>query len=300
MSDFKNLCVSSGGVHVFQFLGCLAFISEVTDLTKVKRYVGTSVGAMLCFFLAIGYTPMELLLKLMMSKIWNLIKHANLMDMLQGDGAFHWGPFAEELETCTIEKIGKLPTLKGLLDDFGAHLTCMAYNLTEHREEALSPETHPDLPCLTALRMTSGIPFFFSSFRYDGSEYCDGAVVNSFPFSVLEGQEQTIALCLDGRPKSQGGDNKGFNMMSYALNILNAGAYAQTRSSVAVARDQPWTHLILFDSSGIEGFDFNLDTPQKLNMFSAGYTSAREQFMSLDGKETPVTPPEEDADEDRV
>ena len=63
MSDkFESLCISAGGVKGFCALGALQFLhdSKRLDVSTIKLMSGTSIGAVIAFFLAIGFTPIEL------------------------------------------------------------------------------------------------------------------------------------------------------------------------------------------------------------------------------------------------
>lgn len=281
MSEFKRLCLSGGGILVYQFLGCLQFITESADLSNIEEYAGTSVGSILCFLLAIGYKPMELLLKLTMSKVWGTLKHPNLVALLQGDGAYSFSPIQEFLERVTIEKIGKLPTLGSLKKDYGADLTCVTYNLTERRPEYLSPRTHPDMPCLTAIRMSSCLPFLFESYRYGEASYVDGATVDNFPIDVFEGTKSTVAICISPEKAPRTSSSKEFNMVGYSLDILTASGLQHTKHMIQKAREKQAVHLIQLHDTGVEIFEFTLDTPQKLDLFSEGYKDARRQFLTV-------------------
>ncbi len=279
MSELRRICLSGGGILAFQFLGCLQFVTETTSLAKVNEYIGTSVGAILCYLLAIGYKPTELLLKLIMTKAWNTLRHPNLVALIQGDGAYSFSPIHEVLEKLSIEKIGKLPTLGGLKEQFGASLTCITYNLTTRKQEILSPDTYPDLPCLTAIRMSSCIPFLFESYRYGEGTYIDGATVNNFPIDVFTDDKPTLAICLATELPPRQCTSKEFNMMAYSLDIVTASGLQHTKYMVKKARESTNVELIQLADTGIEIFEFTIDIPQKLDLFSQGYRDAREQFL---------------------
>jgi hypothetical protein len=54
--------------------------------------------------------------------------------------------------------------MKDLKILFNKNLTLVTYNLTEHKKELISGdnEKFKDVPCLTALRMSSNVPIIFS------------------------------------------------------------------------------------------------------------------------------------------
>ena len=96
----------------------------------MTKFFGTSSGGITSFFLIIGYTPVELLSYLCVHKILDgRLSHFNMMAVLQGYGAASWSKFQEILEKMTIDKIGYLPTLKALRDNFKKDLTVTTTHL---------------------------------------------------------------------------------------------------------------------------------------------------------------------------
>ena len=59
----KEVIFSGGNFGTISFVGCIQGLidSEKFDLKSVKRWVGTSGGAVVAFFLAIGYNPSSIL-----------------------------------------------------------------------------------------------------------------------------------------------------------------------------------------------------------------------------------------------
>ncbi len=55
------------------------------------------------------------------------------------------------------------------------------WNIEENRLEYLGPRTHPDLPVARAVRMAVALPLFIAPVGLDGSNWCDGGIVDIFP-----------------------------------------------------------------------------------------------------------------------
>jgi predicted acylesterase/phospholipase RssA len=168
----------------------------------------------------------------------------------------------------TIEKIGKLITLKELHTLFGKTLICITYNFTSGKEEILSHEIYPDMPCLIALRMSSNLPFIFDSFKYMGSFYVDGAVTNNFPINIGDERgEKILGLVLNDISNnfSQNMDN----MIEYLYQLLSIPIIQRVYDQINTVSDKCTVVTLKPDSTLF--FDFNLDTHTKLEMFSNGY-----------------------------
>ena len=66
--------------------------------------------------------------------------------------------------------------------------------MSKSKVEYMNYKSHPELPCLVAIRMSSNIPILFGRFKYDGSYYLDGALVDPFPISLVTQNENALGL----------------------------------------------------------------------------------------------------------
>jgi predicted acylesterase/phospholipase RssA len=89
----------------------------------------------------------------------------------------------------SISKIGYLPTLNDIKEKMKKNLVCVTHNLTENRTEYLSWETHPHLPCVTAINMSANLPLVFENYRYGNCFYVDGGISDNFAIDTGEKME---------------------------------------------------------------------------------------------------------------
>ena len=71
MTQLKNLVLSGGGVTALGFLGILKLLYEYDLIKEIQHYIGTSMGAIICYLLTIGFSHNELL---EFSKLFNFSK----------------------------------------------------------------------------------------------------------------------------------------------------------------------------------------------------------------------------------
>ena len=57
--DIENLVLEGGGVRGIAFSGAVDYLEEQNLLPKIKRFAGSSAGAMASTLLAIGYNATE-------------------------------------------------------------------------------------------------------------------------------------------------------------------------------------------------------------------------------------------------
>ena len=275
--DFDTLVLSGGSIHAMIMLGSLQYAVDNNILQKITTYVGASAGSICGYLLAIGYTPTEIMVYLCTKQVLERMKQFNLVAMMNGGGATSFSYIHELLERMTIEKIGRLITLKDLYNIFGKKLICTTYNMTADKSEILSHETYPDMPCLIALRMSSNLPFIFEHFQYLGSYYVDGGISNNFPVNVAEKHGNKIFGLVIYDVNTNFSKNPS-NMIEYIYQIMSIPIKQNVTNNIEKASDR--CHIVKINPDDTLFFNFNLDSHAKLEMFSNGYTQLQKHWES--------------------
>ena len=164
---YNKLVLSGGAKRGLLLLGSLEYLYENKVLDGIVEYVGTSIGGIICYLLIIGYKASELVSYLVTHSFFNKFKHADLVSLTTGQGAFEWNVLREMLEEMTKRKHNRLFTMKELYEVFGKKLTCITYNYTKQIQEKVSYENYGETSCIDVLNMTSNIPLYFRKFKYD-------------------------------------------------------------------------------------------------------------------------------------
>jgi predicted acylesterase/phospholipase RssA len=266
--DFDTLVLSGGSIHCITMLGSLQYSKDNYLLEKIKIFIGTSAGALCGYLLALGYDPIEIMVHLCTNQLLERMKHFNIVAMLNGSGATTFLHIQEQLEKMTINKIGRLLTLKELHTILGKTLICITHNMTTGNEEILSYETYPDMPCLIALRMTCNLPFIFEPFTYMGNLYVDGGFSNNFPIDIgdIKGEKIFGIVLHDIKNNFETNPN---NIIEYIYQLLSIPVLQRASIKIKNASDKCTILTLIPDKTFF--FNFNLDTHTKLEMFSSGY-----------------------------
>jgi predicted acylesterase/phospholipase RssA len=260
-------------------LGALQFLYDTNKFNAVEKFFGTSSGAITSFFLIIGYTPSEILSYLCVNKVFDgRLSHFNMMAVLQGYGAASWSKFQEILEKMTIDKIGYLPTLKGLKDNFHKDLTLTTYNASTSETIYLSADTYPDLPALVALRMTSNIPFLFDKYKYGDSFFVDGAVSDNFPIKKAEDVGSRVIGIRLKREKCKA-KIATESFFPFLQRLIMIPVKQNETNQVETARKNTRIETLIDDSK--TGFGFKFTRVQVMDLFSSGYRQMKERFTSV-------------------
>lgn len=269
--DFDTLVLSGGSIHAIIVLGALQYAEDNFLLKKINTIIGTSAGAICGYLLAIGYTPLEIMVYLCTKQVLEKMKHFNIVAMMNGNGCTSYVHIQEQLEKMTIEKIGILPTLKELYTIFNKKLVCCTYNLSKNCEEILNYETYPDMPCLIALRMSSNLPLIFDHFKYTGSFYTDGGISNNFPIDIGDKiGNKILGIVLD---KFNFNFNNKENTIEYIYQLMLVPINQSIISKINKASDK--CYIVKLETDKTPFFNFNLDTHTKLEMFSDGFVQMK-------------------------
>ncbi|KAL3832132.1 hypothetical protein ACJMK2_023803 [Sinanodonta woodiana] len=172
-------------------------LEEIDLMKNIKRYAGTSAGAMTAALLAVGYSADEIREFLSQDLSQVFIDHSYgylslLPNLLSG---FGWNPgtrifqwFGENL----AKKTGNPDiTFYELYRDTGKELCIVVTNLNMMDAEYCHPKTSPDLPIRTAVRMSMSIPGLFQAVNFksfgQNNWYIDGGVLNNYPINCFDG-----------------------------------------------------------------------------------------------------------------
>jgi len=203
----KEVIFSGGNFATISFLGCIQALIENKgfEIKSIKRWVGTSGGAVIAFLLAIGYNP---------KKILNVIKEVPISKIseLSSD---KWLTF--------FDKYGLHDTkcFRDLLKIFLTHLDyCEKITFMEFYEktridlvfttfclntdslEVLNYEKTPDLKLLDGLCMAIAVPFLFLPVYYRNRMYVDGFLVSNHPIEMCScNGEESISFSLKNSKK---------------------------------------------------------------------------------------------------
>lgn len=265
--DYDTLVLAGGSAKSIVTLGAVQYVYDNYLYRNLKYYIGTSAGAIICYLLIIGYTPIEIMVYICTNQILEKMQHFNVFSLIKGQGACSFHIIQEELEKMTILKIGYLPTLKDLKTNFNKELVCVTYNLTESKTIFLNHKDNANLPCITALRMTSNLPLIFETFKYGNSFYIDGAVSDNFPidYGDLVGNK-VLGINLIHEMKEY---DPIMNMLEFIYKVMFIPIQQSISHKISKASSK--CKIVQLEFSKLQFFDFNVSSKMKMEMFSIGY-----------------------------
>lgn len=279
---YDTLVLSGGAMNGILQLGSLQYCKDKGMLENIKTYIGTSVGAIISYLMIIGYTPVEIIVYLCThTKVFEKLKYFDINAGCRGDGATSFLHILEYLEQMTTEKIGRLLTMKDIPILFEKKFICTTFNSSKNISELLSAELTPDLPCLSALRMSANIPLVFEHYKYGDSFYVDGGICKNFPIDVGEKDSENVLGIVVLLPKHKV-DPKFYpqkNLLEYYIRLLFA-AHEEVIYSRISMKKQTTTVIELTSMNAKKSLEFSIDSKNKLELFSQGYTQTMTFFTN--------------------
>jgi predicted acylesterase/phospholipase RssA len=268
--SFDTLIISGASSAGFVLLGKLTRlqIDGILDFSQIKTFAGTSIGAVICLLLAIGYSPSQIVCHLKQSSIWEELLNFNVVKIFQMKGLFSMQLLENELNKMIVAKVGKLPTFAELNCNF----LCAAFNLTENRLVYFNSIETPSMDAKKAVILSCAIPFLFEPCIFEDQRYIDGGILDNFPirktFSLFSPQKILGILC--NKKTHVDGTKLDVWQLSDFTAVLFASSSCYTTDQIEELRNKIQMEIIKVESS-IPFYDLNLNEQKIDLMFQQGF-----------------------------
>ena len=272
-NGYDTLVLSGASTKAFLTLGAIQYAWDNFLLKELNTYIGTSSGAMICYLLTIGYTPIEMIVYICTHQLLEKMQHFNIVAMMQGRGASSFNSLHEHLEKMTISKIGYLPTLNDIKKTFNKTLICITHNLTNECTEYLSYKTHPDIPCLTAIRMSANLPLIFERYEYGGCYYIDGGISDNFAIQLGDNLgTRVLGIYLVVNPHKRQSSMEE-TTLEYIYNLIYIPIVQTITAKIKNVSES--CKIIRLEHDKLIFFTFDIPSRIKLELFCSGYQQSR-------------------------
>ncbi|XP_033110645.1 uncharacterized protein LOC117111468 [Anneissia japonica] len=197
---FENLVFAGGGNRLFAYTGALEVLHETGILKNIKRFAGTSLGALTACFAALGVGPREIVVevekvrrdirKMLKDSKWGIF--SLIPNTLRRYGWHPASAYCRWLELNLSDYAGKPDiTFREFYEATGKELCCVATNLNRMSVEYCHLKTTPDMPVIIALRMSMSLPVLLQAVKHQthGAEdvFVDGGLLCNYPIHVFDG-----------------------------------------------------------------------------------------------------------------
>ena len=184
----KHLILCGGGPSIFRSIGALYYLedSKFWSIDNIETIFATSAGAIFGAMLCLRFDH-ETIINYLVNRPWHEafpIKVSQIMDMYSKKGLYDHK--VAEIIFKSLLNAKDLPltiTMKELYEYSKIELHMYSLEINDFQIEDISYKTHPELPLLDALIMTSAIPTIFVPFCNGNKCYVDGGLVANYPLN---------------------------------------------------------------------------------------------------------------------
>jgi NTE family protein len=263
----ETLVFSGGSIKGISHIGAVEALYDLGLQKNVKRYVGSSVGAIIAGLLAIGYAPVELktaIFKLDLGKLQN-IQPKNVFTQLGMDDGKR---IHDEIRRLISVKASPEVTLGDIYKSRGVSVHITASCLNTGRLAVFSHENEPDLPLHLAIRMSISIPIMFAPVLYRGKQYIDGGCIDNFAINLFP-QPSTLGFMLAvTRDEKMVRNLEDLLQQLLITTLQNTSRDAFTYPDITINIESPLINIL----------DFNISLKVKQEFIKIGYDSVIKHF----------------------
>jgi predicted acylesterase/phospholipase RssA len=250
----KYLILGPASMGLFSLIGALKL--RETQLADVKEISGSSAGAILALFLAVGMSVDEILDVSLSLNIPNFVK-IRIGSFFNKFGFVDMGPIRKKL----VEICGSDPSFRDL--DMKIYIAAFCLNSSE--TVYFSQDTHPDMKVIDAVCMSMAVPFIFACGTHDGKTYIDGGTKEDFPLTPFLDKKPHEVTCI-----------KIIMDKMYQETIDTPKQFVDTLVRSALTNRETYTtpiEIIEINVKSANIFDFNMDYEEKLKLYTIGYST---------------------------
>lgn len=268
--DYQILILSGGGVKGIAHLGALKVLENKKILDKITTFVGTSIGALICSLLVIGYTIDELTIFFNSLDLNVLIpKKLKFKNLIEKYG-FDDGKKLNYLINSLFEvKNFSSPSFEELFSKTNKKLIITSTCINDKKLVSFSYESHPKMKVLTALLMSMAIPIYFIPTVFEEKIYIDGSCINHYPIELFsDDYTKVIGVYLYDEYEEE----KINNIIDFLLNTIKSLMMGYNKTF-------PPKTTIQIPVKNISVVNFSITKKLKKKLFNLGFNSAFNFFI---------------------
>jgi len=239
---------------IYSLIGALK--ARESSLADVREISGSSAGAILALFLAVGMSVDEILDASLSLDIPTFVK-IRLGSFFNKFGFVDMGPIRKKL----VEICGGDPTFNEL--ETRIYISAFCLNTTE--TVYFSKDTHPDMKVIDAVCMSMAVPFIFACGKYEDRMYVDGGTKEEFPLTPFLDKKPHEVMCV--RIKM----NK-----IYRETIDNPKQFVDVIIRSALSNRETFDYpmdIVEVNVGDTDVFNFSMDYEEKIRLFNMGYST---------------------------
>lgn len=276
---FENLVFEGGGVLGTAYQGAFEVL-ELHGINKnIQRVCGTSAGTIASTMIALGYSAAECK-KILLDAPFSTFTDGGFLGIFRIFFSYGWyrgKKLKNFYEKLVKDKTGsKDSTFRELKERGFLELRLVATNVSNDTSIIFSHATTPDTCVAEAMRISSSVPFFFQSQKFNGDVFIDGGVLRNYAIDEFDDicqPNQTLGFFLldpKQKPKPING------IFTFAQRFFEAMKNQQYVQLIYEQADVKRT--VFIEDLGISALDFKITKEQRAALMESG-KKATEKYL---------------------
>ena len=250
----KSLVLGPASMGIYSLIGSLkAMESKLVDVREIS---GSSAGAILALFLALGISVDEILNISLSLDILNFVK-IRIGSFFNKFGFVDMDPIRDKI----VEICGCDPTFSDL--EMNIHIS--AFCLNSSQTEYFSKASHPDMKVIDAVCMSMAVPFIFACGKYKGNTYIDGGTGEQYPIAPFLDKKPHEITCIKIKM-----DTVYREKIDNPVKFIESIVYSSIRNRVEYTIPANYIEVNVGDTNL---FDFSMSYENKIKLYNIGYLS---------------------------
>jgi predicted acylesterase/phospholipase RssA len=238
---------------LYAIIGALK--ARESSLTDVQEIAGSSAGAIIALFIAIGLTIDEILDISLSLNVPDFVK-IRIGSFFNTFGFVDMKPIRTKLvDICR----GSDPTFSELPMKIYISAFCLNTGETEY----FSRDTHPDMKVIDAVCMSMAVPFIFASGTFNGRTYIDGGTCEPYPLTPFYDKKPHEIICFKIKMD-----------WIFQETIDNPKQFVETLIRTFISRrveTETAIHIVDINVEKTDVFDFKMSYEDKVRLYNLGY-----------------------------
>jgi|TARA_R110001592_G_scaffold33601_1_gene116288 predicted acylesterase/phospholipase RssA len=250
----KYLVLGPASMGIFSLIGALK--ARETSLADVKEISGSSAGAILALFLAVGMSMDEIVDVSLSLNIPNFVK-IRIGSFFNKFGFVDMVPIRKKL----VDICGSDPTFNEL--DMKIYVS--AYCLNTAETIYFSKDTHPDMKVIDAVCMSMAVPFIFACGNYEDNIYVDGGMKEEYPLTPFLDKKPHEVTCIKIKMDR-----------IFQETIDNPKQFVDVLVRSALSNREVYKlpiKIVEINVGDTDVFDFNMKYEEKIRLYNTGYST---------------------------
>lgn len=277
--NYKELVISGGGTNGMGILGTLDYLYKNNYLKNIKRFVATSVGALISFLIVIGYEPFtiyEVMAKISYSSL-NELETDKMLLFFDTLGVMSGENLLKLLKIfITKKKLSPEITFHELHSLTQKELIITGYNLMKQKTVIFSYKTDPHMSIVLACRITCSVPFIFRPILYQNELYIDGGFIENTPTYFCKTKKHALIIHIHRNNKSTPEIPK--DIFIFAQLLFKQMYYNLDKHSMKKCKKYDNIIEIEVTNSSSKIVNFDMKKNEKEYLYNTGYQTASDFF----------------------